>query len=145
MTTREMIEVMEAFERGEAIQVKIMGSKDKWVDLKTSCWNWFEFVYRVKPKIDPEFELGEKVVDIREAGRMCPNIWEYGSYKLDAPVELAKVDEVLWYWEYQTTKGEWNKTSWRYTKKRAKSVILHSEQATLTPLYALGFRLPKEN
>lgn len=49
-TLREMIEVMEAAERGEEIQI-LLPEKDLW---RTECWmptwNWHTCDYRVKPK-----------------------------------------------------------------------------------------------
>lgn len=46
-TTKEMIEVMQAYDRGEAVQLK---SPDNWLDVCCPSWNWNENDYRVKPK-----------------------------------------------------------------------------------------------
>ena len=50
MTTEEMIEVMQAYVRGEAIEVSDRGKND-WSEIKHPLWDWNSFEYRVKPKI----------------------------------------------------------------------------------------------
>ena len=49
-TTREKIEIMEAYERGEKIQ--IYGAiPNKWTDMNIEpLWDWKNFDYRIKPK-----------------------------------------------------------------------------------------------
>lgn len=50
-TTKEMIEVMQAFERGEQIQCKALeGDIYGWDDTKEPWWDWYHLDYRVKPK-----------------------------------------------------------------------------------------------
>lgn len=54
-TTREMIEVMEAFERGESIECKLFPhvDKDSWVLLLDEpSWDWSAVDYRVAPTPD---------------------------------------------------------------------------------------------
>ena len=46
-TTKEMIEVMQAFERGEKIQIFIKG---KWEYNCSPLWDWVHFDYRIKPE-----------------------------------------------------------------------------------------------
>ena len=47
-TTKEMIEVMQAYERGEQIQ---LSKKDgNWICAQNPNWDWLNFDYRVKPK-----------------------------------------------------------------------------------------------
>ena len=47
MTLREKIEVMEAFERGEKIEVSYV-NKEKWSDIYTPEWSWGAYNYRIK-------------------------------------------------------------------------------------------------
>lgn len=50
-TTKEMIEVMQAFERGEQIQCKALeGDIYGWDETKEPFWDWHNLDYRVKPK-----------------------------------------------------------------------------------------------
>lgn len=49
-TTKEMIEVMQAYLRGEEIETCISGEQKKWFDNKNPAWNWGKCDYRVKPK-----------------------------------------------------------------------------------------------
>ena len=47
-TTKEMIEVMQAYERGE--QVQLLSISGNWEDKDNPAWNWAKCDYRVKPK-----------------------------------------------------------------------------------------------
>lgn len=49
MTTREMIDVMQAYDRGEEIEVSAKGAGD-WIEVKYPLWDWVGSDYRVKPK-----------------------------------------------------------------------------------------------
>ena len=54
MTTKEMIEVMQAYERGEQIEfrMKTIPENDKWGTMTQEPeWDWRTFDYRVKPKL----------------------------------------------------------------------------------------------
>lgn len=50
MTLREKIEVMEAFERGEEIEVKHRDSAMDWTLTKQPLWDWTKSTFRIKPK-----------------------------------------------------------------------------------------------
>ena len=47
-TTKEMIEVMQAYDRGE--QIQLLNRVGIWVDIDMPEWNWELRDYRVKPK-----------------------------------------------------------------------------------------------
>ena len=47
-TTKEMIEVMQAYDRGE--QVQLLNIDGNWEDKDNPTWNWAKCDYRVKPK-----------------------------------------------------------------------------------------------
>ena len=47
-TTKEMIDVMQAYERGE--QIQILDIDGIWKDKEYPYWNWVNCDYRVKPK-----------------------------------------------------------------------------------------------
>ena len=47
-TTKEMIEVMQAYDRGE--QIQFLNINNDWKDTKSPTWNWCMRDYRVKPK-----------------------------------------------------------------------------------------------
>ena len=47
-TTKEMIEVMQAYDRGE--QVQLLNIDGNWEDKDNPAWNWAKCDYRVKPK-----------------------------------------------------------------------------------------------
>jgi hypothetical protein len=47
-TIKEMVEVMQAFEQGRAIECQPL-TWDTWADCKEPGWNWQLYDYRVKP------------------------------------------------------------------------------------------------
>ncbi|WP_017907545.1 hypothetical protein [Xanthomonas sp. SHU 199] len=51
-TTAEMIEVMQAFERGDEVEIRRLGRPDWEPMIKTSIpvWNTSKFDYRIKPR-----------------------------------------------------------------------------------------------
>ena len=51
-TTAEMIEVTQAFERGEKIECKSENSDD-WLINRNPKWDWHSWDYRVKPETEP--------------------------------------------------------------------------------------------
>ena len=50
MTTREKIEVMESFERGDEIEIRLSLTLGTWEKEILPIWNWSEYDYRIKPK-----------------------------------------------------------------------------------------------
>ena len=60
MTTQEKIKIMQAYERGEQIQVKMIYDKDVWTTVKRPIWDWGCCVYRTIPK-SVKFELPQKL------------------------------------------------------------------------------------
>ena len=46
--TKEMIEVMQAYDRGE--QIEFLYREMEWTDTKKPIWDWNHFDYRIKPK-----------------------------------------------------------------------------------------------
>lgn len=50
MNMQEIIAVMQAYARGETIEVSDKGADD-WSEIKYPLWDWNSFEYRVKPKI----------------------------------------------------------------------------------------------
>lgn len=77
MTTKEKIEVMQAFEDGETIQMAEIGS-DNWIVHSTvvpgqePIWNWEKFKYRVKLK--SRFKEGDLVVCWNNGDVACRGI-----------------------------------------------------------------------
>jgi hypothetical protein len=167
MTTKEMIEVMQAYERGEEIEFCLACCEDdRWEPMASPLWNWVKFKYRVKPK-KTKFKVGDVLVRLADEGLPLASrdicrissmtTKEYGIQNLCkgggeifGPLEridlfCVKADDVLWYWEYQDVSGEWEMTDARYTKSDlGKEVLGPNERETAAPLYALGFRLPEK-
>ncbi|WP_299085973.1 hypothetical protein [uncultured Campylobacter sp.] len=165
MTTKEMIEVMQAYEKGEEIERRSANCEEEWTFVNLPLWNWDKFEYRIKPKEKrgPKFKIGDVLVHLEKEGQ--PLYWgdiyrvvsidekytaEEAGYQYKGAYEyfekiFIKADDVLWYWEYQDVDGEWEKTNVRYAKRDLNNEVLGSnERETAVPLYALGFRLPRD-
>ena len=164
MTTKEMIEILQAYEAGEDIEIK-ENEKEGWREVKYPFWVWENFKLRIKPQ-ETKFKVGDVLVRLADEGLpltfrdICRissiTTKEYGIKNLCkgggaifGPLEridlfYVKADDVLWYWEYQNVSSEWEMTNARYTKSDlSKEVLGPNERETATPLYALGFRLPQ--
>ena len=85
-TTKEMIEVMQAYERGEQIQIK-SEKKDCWDDICNPVWDWGTFDYRVKQKTKyVQFETAEEFLTAyRKHGEFIEN--KESSEKMNAYVD----------------------------------------------------------
>lgn len=166
MTTKEMIEILRAYEAGEDIEIR-ESEKVNWRELKFPFWLWDGFQLRIKPKEKQlKFKIGDVLVRLADEGLPLASrdicrissveAKEYGIQNLCkgggsifGPLEridlfYVKADDVLWYWEYQNVSGEWEMTNARYTKSDlSKEVFGPNERETATPIYALGFRLPQ--
>ncbi len=162
MTTQEKIEVMQAYESGEQIQIA-NADKNEWGDIEDPSWNWGMYKYRIKPK-KSKFKADDILVRLRHG---CAPLRRCDIYRIiettdkitaengngievqfdydDLDVDFVKADDVLWYWEYQDVSGEWEMTNARYAKSDLSNGVLGpNERETAIPLYALGFRLPRK-
>nr|DAV26569.1 MAG TPA: hypothetical protein [Caudoviricetes sp.] len=162
MTTKEKIEVMQAYTRGEEIERRSANcEEDEWAFAGLPVWNWEKFKYRIKPKEKrgPKFKIGDMLVHLEKEGQ--PLYWgdiyrvvsidekytaEEAGYQYKGAYEyfekiFIKADDVLWYWEYQDEAGDWHILDRRYSREDLNIMLEFRELATATPLYALGFRL----
>ncbi|MBE3610534.1 hypothetical protein [Campylobacter californiensis] len=162
-TTKEMIEVMEAYEDGAKIQ---KGIRERyyaydWRDEKYPEWNWGSYSYRIKLE-ECKFQVGDMVVMRDYSDRFVDksNISEIQEISDDGIVTLKGIllvrteehsisfvnrryvnfNDVLWYWEFKMSDG-WHKSQTRMTK--AEAVAFVGEDVEIAPLYGLGFRLPQ--
>ena len=67
-TTKEMIEVMQAYDRGEQIEC-INDDYEQWKDVDSPIWDWMHNDYRVRPKYAPFDTPYEFFTAQREHGR----------------------------------------------------------------------------
>lgn len=159
--TKQKIEVMQAFLDDKEVEwrdARLINSK--WTKLNpehTIDWNWEENDYRVKPEVETthNFKVGDKVIYKCECdGSLIQeiNLEKIREIKRDTLIldfheesydELIRVDDALWYWEYQHKNGLWCITSCRFTKEGIIKYLSEYGATTLTPLYALGARLPE--
>nr|DAD67415.1 MAG TPA: hypothetical protein [Siphoviridae sp. ctt5z12] len=135
MTTEEMIEVMQAYVRGEAIEVSDKGASN-WSEIKYPLWDWNSFEYRVKPakKVTLDKNLNKRFIS-----KQLSNIAEL----IDTDIfiyegKCISVDDVLWYWEFKMSDG-WHISQTRMTRAQAQAFV--GESVEIAPLYGLGFRI----
>lgn len=164
MTTREMIEVMQAYERGERIENRNHNEMDEkdWRYTREPQWDWRFKEYRVSLPLTTKSRVGNVVVRRIHANQPLTRsdiyhiIERTGRFVLETDTELkirvtieelendfVDADDVLWYWEYQDEAGDWHMLDRRCNKEGLNMLEFH-EQASAKPLYALGFRLPRE-
>nr|WP_314468900.1 hypothetical protein [uncultured Campylobacter sp.] len=155
MNTDKMIEVMQAYTRGEAIEVSDKGAGN-WSEIKCPLWDWNSFEYRVKPK-NRKFGEGDKVIEKDAQMLMLDEnngyIWTVKGYTEDGGIEFkggaiipehqvceeyVKIDDALWYWEFKMSDG-WHISQTRMTRSEARALV--GESVDIAPLYALGFRI----
>nr|DAW42098.1 MAG TPA: hypothetical protein [Caudoviricetes sp.] len=164
MTTRDKIEVMDAYEKDGILERCLKGSMD-WERIVEPVWNWEKYVYRIIPK-KRKFEEGDKVVEkdaqkLPLEGENDNYIWTVKGYTQEGEVEFkggviipenqaceeyVKIDDALWYWEYRDENGKWKMTFERSTVDGLNLNVTdaYCELSTATPIYALGFRLPDD-
>lgn len=163
MTTRDKIEVMDAYEKDGILERCLKGSME-WEQVIEPVWNWEKYVYRIIPK-KRKFEEGDKVIEkdaqmLSLEGENDNYIWTVKGYTQEGEVEFKggaiipenqvcqeyiKIDDALWYWEYRDENGKWKMTFERSTADGLNLNVMdtYCELSTATPIYALGFRLPK--
>lgn len=161
-TIAYITEVMDACRRGEEIEYRELDSMDDWelwsVFSGGPFWNWEEYEYRIKPK--RKFKEGDKLIRkdaeaLSISGERDDNMATVRGYTSDGLVEFLgatamfetqvienyiKVNEALWYWECKMSDG-WQISKTRLTKDQAQRAT--GGVIEIAPLYALGFRLSK--
>lgn len=90
-TTKEMIEVMEWFDKGGDIEFTIR-KRDNWNIVKTPVWNWNEYDYRIKEK--KKTITMEKWLMIRGDEYYICNTNKVDNYALSTPVKLLDTYEI---------------------------------------------------
>lgn len=155
MNTDEMIEVMQAYARGEQIQIA-NADKNEWGDIEDPSWNWVMYKYRIKPK-KSKFKADEILVRLTHE---CTPLRRCDIYRIiettdkitvenrngikvqfdydDLDVDFVKADDVLWYWEFKMSDG-WHISQTRMTRAQAQAFV--GDNVEIAPLYALGFRI----
>nr|DAT04487.1 MAG TPA: hypothetical protein [Caudoviricetes sp.] len=163
MTTKEKIEVMQAYERGERIENRNHNELDEkdWRYTSEPQWDWRLKEYRVALPLTTKFRVGNIVVRRIHANQPLTRsdiyhiIEQTGRFVLETDTGLKirvaveeleddfiNADDVLWFWEYQYGRdGRWYKTGPRQSRGDIKGCM---DYRNLVPLYALGFRLADE-
>lgn len=169
MTTRDKIEVMDAYEKDGILERCLKGSMD-WERVVEPVWNWEKYVYRIIPK-KRKFEEGDKVIEKDAQMLMLDEnngyIWTVKGYTEDGGIEFkggaimpenqvceeyVKIDDALWYWEYKDSQGDYimlcvDGAPIRTNRSEAikiRDAANFENVDNLHPIYALGFRLPDD-
>lgn len=102
-TTKEMIEVMQAFDEGK--QIQLLCDDGIWRDTNKPCWGWDEINYRIKPepkepKYRPYENTDEMIADYKarlgvdNPPYTMPLIWvKQVSYSQDRGSLISSFDE----------------------------------------------------
>ena len=87
-TTKEMIEVMQAYDRGE--QVQLLNINGNWEDKDNPTWNWAKCDYRVKKKVYVPFDTANEFLEAqrKHGGDGLISIEDVGLKKHDISVSL---------------------------------------------------------
>lgn len=162
MTTREMISVMQAYDRGEEIEARFY-REATWATTTIPDWDWELYEYRVNPKKSRvKFKVGDIVVrrnldgfaaDVHANSRILRisevtdkfyrvfnlagdffDVRDIGSFNK----EYIDAGDVLWYWEFKMSDG-WHISQTRMTRAQARAFV--GDSVEIAPLYALGFRI----
>ena len=76
-TTKEKIEIMQAYERGEQIQI-YDSIHNEWKDIKTPSWDWMTSDYRIKSKFhDGDILFLEDTIFIYKENQSKEYIYQY--------------------------------------------------------------------
>lgn len=172
--TKDMIEVLEAYIKGEEIELSDIDD-NIWIDMTIPEWNFENYKYRIKHKeenIKAKFKQGDEIVHkelcdgtplnkdnsflVVEDINLSENKYEVYNKRIGAyeffDIKMADEDYIntndcLWYWEYYNTNYKaFTKTAVRYNKEDCIDYLVQiaSDNLPPTPIYQLGARLPKE-
>lgn len=173
MTSQEKLNIMQAYLDGASVQFRFKcDNLAAWTNqIGEPDWNWCHKDYRITPKenIEAKYSIGDILVKKSDEGIS----YAYDLYRIDGitdegywfsvrnpsvntkwikcslAVEIEEIetdyilmDDCFWYWE-NTSIDRYFKYSHRWTKKELKPRL--PTNSIIVPLYALGFRLPKED
>lgn len=83
-TTKEMIEIMQAYENGEKIEYRLKEGNKRWFKALHPEWDWVLFDYRIKPKVkECKFKEGDIIVYINKNSISYGSIFKVISCKND--------------------------------------------------------------
>ncbi len=101
MTTKEMIEVMQAYERGEQIEYRENPDRyhnlDEWEYADAPVWDWYSYEYRIKPQpaYRPYKDAAEFLAAQKEHGMYLRPKDEASRYELPTSIDDEKVVFIL--------------------------------------------------
>lgn len=90
-TLQEMIEVMQAFERGEKIQSRDVGVFDAWHQADRPRWQWHTCDYRIAPKPKKKVKLLAMVSESALSGE-CLSPMIFATRNADRHIRLPQFD-----------------------------------------------------
>ena len=104
-TTKEMIEVMKAFDEGKEIESR--SYKTDWGDANSPCWNWYDFDYRIKPEHKTRLMTFDEIVDYWKQHRT--EMFHYNKYTNEEQGFITSVEynaEIITLCGYQLSVDE---------------------------------------
>lgn len=155
MRLEQMIQVMKAYHEKKLVIERREIGFNKWREITTPDWDWSSYEYRVK---NTKFLPEDKVVfkDLESTPITKQQILKVRGYTYEGKLKLTdgsrtidvdeetfiNINDCLWYWEYYTP----NYKNFHTTLKRAtiKEIEKEYKDFEVTPLYQLGFKLPRK-
>nr|DAU39327.1 MAG TPA: hypothetical protein [Caudoviricetes sp.] len=175
MTNEEKLQVIKAYYEGKTIEVFTPYLSD-WQNLQEDVWNFEKNLYRIKSTYISKFKVHDTLVCREDEGKPFPTIYTVKAvdgkgYTLDngefekSPEIIEKEyvleKEVLWYFEWKTTKGQFVKDfevsefkndvlriskNYRLSMDEAVEVVRNTRTLTdCYPMTSLGFRLRRDD
>lgn len=107
MTTKEKVEVMQAYAEGKKIQYKLSRSSQQWDDWtlpRDPSWNWDELDFRIKPEhtYRPYKDTEEMIADFKKRFNVkvpqyaLPMIWvEHKTTNRQSLISMLNIQKVI--------------------------------------------------
>lgn len=163
-TLKEKIEILKAMDKGLTIQYsETDGETDDWEDLLTGELDFGMYEYRVKPNSKPKnnpnarFKIGDKIVNVANEGEFNPPIvtvkgfsstgeyqWEevYNRTPIEAiDANYLNINDVYWWHVIHYHKED--KYTLAPTMMKLGEVKGWANE-TYSPMFEMGFRIPRE-
>lgn len=156
MLTKDKVKVIQAYDQGKPIEQRRLGS-DSWYSQISNRWDFESYEYRLKALPKTKFKVGDTIVLLSEQNKSCPELMEVTEvtdrkYMLDHILDryhehinscYVNVNRVLWFFRVTDTKENKSYIHSLSTFAQMKKKFKENSNIEYTPLYSLGFTLPK--
>lgn len=160
MTLEEKIELITAYHNKETVERLFEYDEVKvWQPVNIEVWNFTTEQYRIKPNSAPKFKVDDVLVDTKEEGIANPRLYkctkvDNDCYYFDNRAVRSKefahnnfinISEVLWFFTGVTSENANKLLNTTMETIRDVQKYYGDHIRDITPMYSIGFRLPKAN